>query len=130
MQGAFIPAGNDASTPPSTIQLFAGSAPVITNRAQGGTNINLAQYQIIAIVADKIVAYDEAGVDGSEVAAGILCTPMDSRASGGVPGRWAPYYTGGDFNHEVLVWPAAIDTLAERRAVFAHTSTIKISTVL
>lgn len=126
---AFVPAGNDALTFPQPVQLFAGEAPVTTNRAQGGTNVKLAAYTVIALVADKIVAYDPAGADGSEKAAGILTTPLDTTVTG-VAGSWAPYYTGGDFNHEALVWPAATDTLAERRAAFASTSTIKISTVL
>lgn len=128
---AFTPAGNDAMSFPQAIQLFAGEAPVTTNRAEGGTNVTLAAYTVIAIVGDKIVAYAPAASDGSEVAAGILCTPLNTNAgSGGVAGSWAPYYTGGDFNHAALVWPAATDTFAERRAAFAQTGTIKISKVL
>jgi hypothetical protein len=128
---AFIPAGNDSTTLAPAIQLFAGEAPITTNRAEGGTNVNLAQYTVIAIVGDKIVQYNPAGSDGSEKAAGILATPLNTNAgAGGVAGSWAPYYTGGDFNHAALVWPAATDTFAERRAAFAPTSTIKISKVL
>lgn len=131
MTSAFTPAGNDSMSFPQAIQLFAGEAPITTNRAAGGTAVTLAQYTVIAIVADKIVAYNPAGSDGSEVAAGILCTALNTDAgAGGVAGSWAPYYTGGDFNHAALVWPAATDTLAERRAAFASTGTIKISTVL
>lgn len=33
-------------------------------------------------------------------------------------GKWTPYYTGGDFNHDALVWPAHITTLAERKRAF------------
>lgn len=102
--------------------LFAGSAPITTNRAQ--VSVALDQYEVIAIVGDEIVAWNPDGVDGSEVAAGILATATE------VGSGWAPYYTGGDFNHEALVWPAAIDTLAERRAAFSHTGTIKISALV
>lgn len=123
-------ASDDSVALAAPTQIFAGEAPVTTNRAEGGTNVTLAERTVIAIVADKIVAYNPAGVDGSEVAAGILAAPLDTTAATGTPGSWAPYYTGGDFNHAALVWPAATDTLAERRAVFAQTSTIKISTVL
>lgn len=35
------------------------------------------------------------------------------------PGTWLPYFTGGIFNHEVLVWPDAVATLAQRKRVFA-----------
>lgn len=120
-------AGDDSTSLAAPVTLFAGEAPITTNRAEVGTALDLAQYTVIAIVANKIVAYNPAGVDGSEKAAGILAVAANSTT---VPGTWAPYYTGGDFNAAALVWPAATDTLAERRAAFAATSTIKISTVL
>lgn len=122
-----ILAGNDALTLSAPTQLFAGDAPVTTNRAQGGTLVNLAKWTVIAIVADKIVAWDPTGSGDVTKAAGILTTDLNTVAQ---PGSWAPYYTGGDFNAAALVWPASIDTLAERRAAFAQTDTIKISTVL
>lgn len=120
-------AGYDSLTINAPTQLFAGDAPVTTNRAQGGTSVQLAKYTVIAIVADKIVAWDPAGSGAVTVAAGILCHDLDTVANAG---SWAAYYTGGDFNHAALVWPASQDTLAERRAAFAQTATIKISTVL
>ena len=123
-------AGNDSTVIAAPAQIFAGSAEVTTNRAQGGTNVKLAALTVIALVGDKIVQYNPAGSDGSEVAAGILAAPLDTTAATGVAGSWASYYTGGDFNHAALVWPAATDTLAERRAAFASTGTIKISTVI
>lgn len=33
-----------------------------------------------------------------------------------------PYYSGGQFNHEALNWPAAVSTLAARRAAFNGTN--------
>lgn len=123
-------ATNDSTTLAAPAQLFAGEAPITTNRAEGGTEVNLAQYTVIAIVDSKIVAYNPAGVDGSQVAAGILADALNTTAATGKPGSWAPYYTGGDFNHAALVWPGATSTFAARRAVFAATSTIKISKVL
>ena len=123
-------AGNDSTVIAAPAQIFAGSAEIVTNRAQGGTNVKLDALSVIALVGDKIVQYNPAGSDGSEVAAGILAAPLDTTAATGVAGSWAPYYTGGDFNHAALVWPAVTDTLAERRAAFASTGTIKISTVI
>lgn len=38
------------------------------------------------------------------------------------PGTSIPYWTAGIFNHEVLGWPAALDTLAQRQRVFAGTT--------
>ena len=40
-----------------------------------------------------------------------------------------PYYSGGVFNHEALVWPVADDTLAERRAAFNGTN-INVASLL
>ena len=125
----FVPAGSSTLELSPAPTLFAGSAPITTNRADAAET--LEQYQIIAIVGDQIVAWDPAASDGSEVAAGILATATNlDDPPGSVSGQWAAYYTGGDFNHEALVWPVAINTLAERRAVFAHTSTIKISALV
>jgi len=38
------------------------------------------------------------------------------------PGAWLPVFTGGVFNHEALVWPAAILTLDERKRAFDGTN--------
>lgn len=37
------------------------------------------------------------------------------------PGTFLPFFSGGVFNHQALVWPDAIATLAQRRRVFAGT---------
>lgn len=126
----YVPAGNASLNFPQAAKLFAGDAPVTTSRAAGGTNVKLAIYTVIALVADKIVPVNPAASDGSQIPAGILSAPLDTTAATGDVNAWAPYYNGGDFNHEALVWPAAWDTLAERRAAFAQTSTVKINTIL
>ena len=52
------------------------------------------------------------GADESEgIAIGIVAQAIAAAGMG-------PIYTGGCFNHEVLVWPASLTTLAQRRAVF------------
>jgi hypothetical protein len=50
-------------------------------------------------------------------AIGIAAQP----AAAATPGVYIPYFTGGIFNHEVLVWPAAVSTLAQRKRAFAGT---------
>lgn len=37
------------------------------------------------------------------------------------PGAYFSAFTGGIFNHEALVWPGGIDTLAQRKAAFMGT---------
>lgn len=50
-------------------------------------------------------------------------------AQAATPGEWLPFFTGGVFNHEVLVWPAPFDTLAKRQAVFDRTN-LQVSRLL
>lgn len=122
-------AGSNRMNFPQPPQLFAGSKEVTTNRRQVGDGLKFAQYEVIAIVADKIVKFNPAGSDGSEVAAGIIANAVDTTGTG-VTGQWSGFYTGGDYNHAALVWPATLTTLAQRRAVFSTTATIAISSVL
>lgn len=35
---------------------------------------------------------------------------------------WGPYFTGGQFNHEALVWPATVTSLAQRKRAFDGTN--------
>lgn len=120
-------AGNAGMAFPQPVQLFAGDLDVTTNRRQVADGITLAKYEVIAVVGDKIVKYNPAATDGSQNAAGIMPNAVDTTA---VTGQWSAFYTGGDFNHAALVWPSSLDTLAKRRAVFATTSKIAISSVL
>lgn len=115
---------SDTDTVAAPPNLFAGSAEVTTNRAKGAAGVTLAEYTVIALVADEIVQWDPTGSGAVTIPVGILAAPLATAAA------WCPYYTGGDFNHASLVWPASIDTFAERRAAFAQTSTVKISKVL
>lgn len=92
-------AGSDTMDIAAPVQLFAGEAPIVTNRAQGGANVNLPQWTVIALVNDLIVRYNPLGADGSQNAKGILVTDLNTIAE---PGSWAPYYTSGDFNYEAI----------------------------
>lgn len=111
------------------VQLFAGSREISTNRGPIADELTFEQYEVISIVDGEIVKFDPAGTDGSEVAHGIILNAVDTTTATGTTGQSTAYYTGGDFNHEALVWPAAITTLADRKAAFARTS-IAISSVL
>lgn len=43
-------------------------------------------------------------------------------AQGATTGEGIPYFTGGIFNANLLVWPAELTTLAQRQAVFDRTN--------
>jgi len=50
----------------------------------------------------------------SNNAIGIAGQPLDAAATN----RWFPYFTGGIFNHQALVWPAGFMSLEERKRAF------------
>jgi hypothetical protein len=105
------------------LQLFAGEMPVFTDHGTAEDGTTLAKYTVVQRDADGfLIAWD--GTTG--VVAGITAQPV--AASGANVD--VPIYTGGFFNHEALVWPPAVDTLAERRAAFAALQTIRIGRLL
>lgn len=101
-------------------QLFAGEVDVVTNNDTVLTGKVLARYTVLGRItaSKKLVAWDPAATDGSEKPMGILAVPLDTSATGTNADTAAPYYVAGGFNHEALVWPAAVSTLAARKAAF------------
>lgn len=98
------------------VQLHAGSADIVTDNFPVGAT--MAQYQVFAVnAAGAAVPHNPAASDGTEKAVGITCYAVVSGTDANVAG-----YIGGDFNHEALVWNAATDTLAERKAAFLRTN--------
>lgn len=135
-------AGFDGSRGSHTpFHLFAGDAPVVTDRATVASGEDLEQYTVVAFDADgKLVAWDptatttidvtdvavdtlSGGTGSAEIpgpeskAIGVLMYAVDA-TEGDAPGM---YYSAGFFNHEALVWPEAVSTLDARRAAFAGT---------
>jgi hypothetical protein len=99
-------------------QIFSGESDIVTDGGEVG--VAFAKYQVIAIPTSgtnlgKLVPWDPAATDGSEFAAGIA-------NEAGVVGSNAPFYTGGVFNPDALVWPAAVTTLAAKKAAFQRTN--------
>lgn len=98
---------DDSFTAP--VQLFAGDAEVITDSAPALANI--AQYQVCVLLDTGVTPYVPAthttqAPDKLVVAQVAVST-----------GQQCPYYSGGKFNHEVLVWPAAVNTFALRKSL-------------
>lgn len=96
-------------------QIFAGEADIVTEGGAAGADI--AIYQVIAKnAAGAMVPYDPTSADSPEATAiGIAAQPAKS-------GQNVPYYIGGVFNHAALGWPATVDTLVKRQAVFDRTN--------
>lgn len=100
-------------------QLFAGDkAPITTDYPAAAATV-LEKNRVVGVVTATglIVPHDPAAVDGSQVAVGIVCQP---KAAGSAQ-KQVSIYVEGAFNHAALVWNAATDTVAERKAAFART---------
>lgn len=101
-------------------QLFAGDSPVITSESvvASGAGV-LAKYTVLGKVSasGKLVPLNPAASDGSQVGYGILSQPVDATSTDVRVGT----FIGGTFNDAALVWPAALTTLAQRKAVFDRT---------
>ena len=97
--------------------LYAGSGPWNTTQMMVENNQAIQQFAPVALnTSGKVVPWAP-GITPALEAFGIMAQPVDASN----PGKFAPIFISGGFNHEALVWPAATDTLAERQAVFART---------
>lgn len=109
-------AGNVDLGSHAPVQLFAGSADVVTDNFPVGAD--LAQYQVFAVnAAGAAVPHDPTATDGTEKAVGVTLYAVAAAAGGHVAG-----YIGGDFNHEALVWHSSLDKLMVRKAAFLRTN--------
>jgi len=97
--------------------LFAGSGPWHTTQMLVEDSQAIEQFAPVALNTDGKVVPWVAGLDPELEAFGIMAQPIEAST----PGKFAPIFISGGFNHEALVWPLATDTLAERQNVFART---------
>lgn len=113
-------AGNEDLGSWAPTQIFSGEADIVTDGEPVG--VAFAKYQVIARNdAGQLVPWDPAGTGGAALAMGIA-------NEAGVVGTYAPYYCGGVFNPDALVWPASVTTLAAKKAAFSRTN-IQITTL-
>lgn len=99
----------------SPTQLFTAEDEIKTGAATVLTGQDLAALTIVAFnAADKLVPWAPAASDSTAVPVGVLATSINTTSPAG--DRFAPFYEGGCFNPNLLVWPAALDTFAERNA--------------
>lgn len=138
------------ATAAETAANFAATINKAVNVAATGVTGTLsgATVNVIAVVggtAGNSIAVAEAGTGtgfaggATTLANGAATTPTTSvgKAIGitlepigdGDEDVDCPYYSGGVFNHEALVWPAAVSTLSARRAAFNGTN-INVASLL
>lgn len=100
-------------------QLFAGEMDIATTDYPCAAATVLEKYRVVGVITASglIVPHDPAANDGSQFAVGIACQP---KAAGSAQ-KQVSIYVAGCFNHAMLVWNAATDTVPERKAAFART---------
>lgn len=86
-----------------------GTAGNAITLAKSGTNIAISAATLAGGAAESDVV--------PKRAAGVTCLAV----AAATPGNDVPFYTAGIFNHAMLVWPAGLATLAQRRRVFEGT---------
>ena len=98
------------------IQLWAGEAPKVTQTFPPASGVAFEKYEVFAVDATgHAIKYDPAGTAPANKPVGFTAQAFAAGAKG-VAG-----YIAGAPNHEVLKWPASLDTFAKRQAVFLGT---------
>ena len=107
--------------------LFAGEKEIVTGQAKVAGGVAFAQFEVVAITAAGVVAkLNPAATDGTQVAKAVLAQPIPATS---VAGDVAPVYYSAFFNHDALVWPAALTDLDARKAAVLGTE-IKVGRLL
>lgn len=99
--------------------LITGPDPVLSDYGLVATGQDLAAFTVVGRenTNGTLVAWTPDATDGSEVAIGILAEAVDASAED----ISAPFYRGGCFDPDMLVWPEAIDNEPEKLAAFDRT---------
>ena len=112
-------AGNGTKGSFTPHNLFAGEKEIVTNHGTVALDQDLAQFEVVALNADgEICKLDTAATDGTEIARFVMAQPCKTTATETAD---APYYVSAFFNHEALVWPATVTTLAARKQLMLGT---------
>lgn len=120
-----LAAGGTEHGPYTPEQLFAGDAPIVTGHAVAA--VNLKKYEVCVLTASGLTNVFDFDGEGDGNTLGAITLPHQGSncvitAQAAVATDNCPYFSSGFFNHEMLEWPVALDTLAKRKAFFAGTS--------
>jgi len=88
-------------------QIFIGEAPIITDSAPALAAI--AQWQLCVLLPTGITPYVTATHTGDALRKIVIAQLAVAI------GLQCPYYTAGKFNHNLVIWPAALSTYALRK---------------
>jgi hypothetical protein len=108
-------AGATAEGSFSPTQLFTAEDEIKTVSVMFLTGQDLDVGTIVALdAADKAVPWDPAAVDSEAQPVGVVAVHMDTTTVAG--DAMGEIWEGGCFNPDLLIWPAALNTFAERNA--------------
>ena len=96
------------ATRAAPFQLWIGGIQPVTDAAKSAAAI--LKYQVCALLANNTVT---PFVSGTHQPNQIVIAAQPASGAG----VDVPYWSAGRFNHEALVWEAALDTYAERKAL-------------
>lgn len=135
-----------ASPAAITDVLIGGTATATALNFANAVNADVDATQVLAVPAAAVVTLYalQPGTPGNSIAiaesstsfsfaggatalsgggpAGEASRAIGIAAQAGAVGGPIPFYTGGGFNSDALVWPAAVTTLAQRKAAFDRTN--------
>lgn len=130
-------AGNDTLGSYAPSQLISGEMDIVTKRHLIAAGQVLDKYTVLARnAAGALVPLDTTQTDGRQNALAIIMTAINTTAAAattplgvalpanpaGAVDTYDECYTGGCFNPDMLVWPAAITTPTARARVFDRTN--------
>lgn len=102
-------------------QLFAGDAPIISGSAV--LLQDTAKHTVAVLTPTGLSTTFDMDGSGAIATPGVVLPVQGINcvitAQPGLNTQSVPYFSAGHFNHAALVWPAALDTLAKRKAFFA-----------
>lgn len=97
----------DEGTKAAPVHLFTGDAEVLGDSAPALAAIT--QYQLCVLLATGVTPYVVA--THTTAAPDKLVIAQVTVASG----KQCPFWTHGEFNHNLIIWPASLDTYAKRK---------------
>jgi len=129
-------AGNFDLGTRSPNQLYSGESDIVTGPGLYAAGFIFARYQVLARnVAGALVPLDTTQTDGRQNAVAIAAEYLNTTAAvgaagdgltvpvmGGAVDTLSETYTGGVFNPDMLVWPAALTTLQSKIRQFDRTN--------
>lgn len=100
----------------------AGNVVTLTANMVGTAGNAITLAEAVANVSFTLSGATLTGANAAEdVPSGNAVAIAAQAVAAATPGSWLPVYIGGAFNHEALVWPAGMNTLAQRKLLFAGT---------